>query len=334
MTLWATIFFAAGSSLIVPPGGTDDPTVRQPAPIEYRGFRFLPGACETGQTACAQSGPKDWTSSEIDVVKSAIDEIVARTDGVNVVDRTQRRGATTLRRYGVLTGRLGAVPAAAALRRAGSLAWIEVYDSFFASPRGRDSYSGKPGFLVVSEILLHECMHAIDDLSGDLEFVRIAGFTRAGDRWRFAVHTADEAATLARYNDEFERLDAAGDFMAKWRLGRSTALNMRPIRVPTIHATARPTEAFAEIGAILILDPKARKYLPRDLVVYFDRNVFGRSSGSLPPELLPALHPQPDPLYRREVGERIAIEHEEVGGRSFDRTERRAPREDRRRRVN
>jgi hypothetical protein len=283
MTRWAAIVLAAGSSLAVPPGGTDEWTARQPAPIEYRGFRFVAGACEAGQTACTQSDPKDWTASEIDAVKSAIDEILARPNGVNVVERTQRRGVTALRRYGVLSGRSGPVPAAAALRRGRFPASIEVYDRFFAGAQGRDSYSGKPGFLVVSEILLHECMHAIDDLSGDLEFVRIAGFTRAGDKWRFAIHTADDAAALTRYNDEFARLDVVGDFMAKWRLGRSTALNMRPIRVPTIHATARPTEAFAEIGAILVLDPNARKYLPRDLVVYFDRNVFGRSGGSLHP---------------------------------------------------
>jgi hypothetical protein len=292
MTRWAAIVLAAGSSLTVPQRGTDDPTARQPAPIEYRGFRFLAGACEPGQTACAQGGPKDWTSSEIDVVTSAIDEILTRPNGANVVERTQRRGVTALRRYGALSGRSGPVPAAAALRRGRFPASIEVYDRFFASPHGRDSHSGKPGFLVVSEILLHECMHAIDDLSGDLEFVRIAGFTRAGDRWRFAIQNAEEAAALTRYNDEFARLDAAGaDFMAKWRLGRATALNMRPIRVPTIHATARPTEAFAEIGAILVLDPNARKYLPRDLVVYFDRNVFGRSAGSLHPEFLAGSYP-------------------------------------------
>ena len=284
MTLWAAVFLAAGSSLAVGPGGPGESTAPQPTPVEYRGFRFLAGGCEIGQTDCTRSGPKEWTSSEIDVVKRAIDDILARPDGLNVVDRTQRRGVTALRRHGVFIGRGGPALAAAALRRDRVPAGIEVYDSFFASPGERDSYSGKPGFLLVSEILLHECMHAIDDLSADLEFVRLAGFTRAGDRWRFTVHNGEEAAALMRYNEEFARLDAAGDFMAKWRLGRATALKMRPIRVPTIHATSRPTEAFAEIGAILALDPNARKYLPRDLVVYFDRYVFGRSAGSLDPE--------------------------------------------------
>lgn len=261
-------------------------TPAEPMPLEYRGFSFVAGSCEAVQASCRQSVPKEWTSSEIDVVKTAIDEILTRRDGATVLDRTRQRGVTALRRYEVFIGRSGPNPAAAALRR-GVPPTIEVYDSFFTSPGARDSFSGKPGFLLVSAILLHECMHAIDEVSAEVEFITLAGFRRSGDTWRFSVHTAEEAAALSRFNQEFAELDAGGNFMAKWRLGRSTAMTMRPVRVPTIQATARPTEAFAEIGAMLVLDPNARNYLPRSLVAYFDTRVFRRPpSGSLDPELL------------------------------------------------
>jgi hypothetical protein len=58
------------------------------------------------------------------------------------------------------------------------------------------------------------------------------------------------------------------------RVNRSLALKLRPTRVPSIRATRSPAEAFAEIGAHLVLDPKARTYLPADIVDYFDRHVF------------------------------------------------------------
>ncbi len=254
----------------------DAPRPVQPAMAEYRGFTFAAGSCEAAPSSCAASLPKEWTPSEIDVVKSAIDGILARPDGGGVVDRTRQRGVTVLRRHGVFIGRAGPVPAAAALRRDRGAAAIEVFDTFFADPRGRDSFSGKPGFLLVSAILLHECMHALDDVSGQPEFLRAAGFVRSGERWHFAVKNADEAAVLIRFNEEFARFEATGDFVGEWRLGRSAAMDMRPARVPTIQATVRPTEAFAEIGAFLVLDPKARQYLPRDLVAYFDRIVFRR----------------------------------------------------------
>lgn len=278
MTLRTAILVAAVSVLAAGPArSTDYRSPRQGAPIDYRGFTFSSGRCEPGQSACARSIPKEWTPSEIAVAKNAIDEILSGKDGVTVVERAHQRGVSALRRYGVFIGRLGPVPAAAALRRDQNTAAVEIFDTFFASPGGRDSFSGKPGFLLVSAILLHECMHAIDDVSREAEFLKVAGFVRRGERWRFSVNTGGEAAVLARFNQEFAPLEMAGDFMAEWRLGRDAAMDMRPVRVPTIQATVRPAEAFAEIGAMLVLDPNARKYLPRDLVAYFDRHVFRRS---------------------------------------------------------
>jgi hypothetical protein len=280
MTLRLAICFAGiGSLLAGPPAAIRYPASRQGPPIEYRGFAFLAGSCDDGQSACARSVPKEWTAAEIDVVKGALDEIVVRSDGAGVVERTQQRGVTVLRRYGVFIGRSGPVPAAAALRRDRIRSAIEVYDTFFTSRGSRDPFSGKPGFLLVPAILLHECMHAIDDVSRELEFLKVAGFVGSGDRWHFGLNNAEEAAALSRFNHEFARYEAAGDFMGEWRLGRATAMNMRPIRVPTIQATVRPAEAFAETGAILVLDGNARTYLPRDLVAYFDRNVLRPSPG-------------------------------------------------------
>jgi hypothetical protein len=277
MTLTTAIVLAAANSLLATP--TASSALRQPTPAEYRGFILAAGSCEPGQSTCRKSNPKDWTPAEIDTAKRAIDEILATPEGADVVRRAAARGVTVLRRYGVFIGRAGPVSAAAALRRAGMSAAIELYDSFFRNPGGRDSYSGKPGFLLVSAILLHECMHAIDDVSGEPGFLEVAGFIRRGDRWQFALDTAHEAAALTRFNQEFTRFEAAGDFVGGWRLGRAAALNMLPVRVPTIQATVRPAEAFAEIGAILVLDPNARTYLPRALVAYFDANVFRRSPG-------------------------------------------------------
>ena len=274
-----TAFFAAVAlPLVGPPATAAHSNLSQQTTTEYRGFTFAAGWCGSGQPACTASIPKNWTSPDIEVVKNAIDEILARPDGPDVLERTRQRGVTVLRRYGVFIGRFGRNPTAAALRRDRVAPAIEIYDSFFGSPARRDAYSGKPGFLLVSEILLHECMHVIDDVSRGAGFLKAAGFVNSGETWRFAVNSADEAAALARFNQEFARLEAGGDFIAQWRLGRDAAMNMRPIRVPTIQAAVRSTEAFAEIGAFLVLDPNARKYLPRDLVAYFDRNVFRRSS--------------------------------------------------------
>ena len=71
-----------------------------------------------------------------------------------------------------------------------------------------------------------------------------------------------------------ERAQAGDRSVDMSSLNRSLALKLRPTRVPSIRATRNPAEAFAEIGAHLVLDPKARAYLPADIVAYFDRQVF------------------------------------------------------------
>ena len=55
---------------------------------------------------------------------------------------------------------------------------------------------------------------------------------------------------------------------------RSLALRLQPVRVPSMRSVANPAEAFAEIGAHLVLDPSARTYLARPVVEYFDVSVF------------------------------------------------------------
>jgi hypothetical protein len=123
-------------------------------------------------------------------------------------------------------------------------------------------------------------MHAVDGLPGKLsaeaEFLRVAGFTRTGSRVRFEVTTDAEVTALVRFDKDLARFERAGDYAAQWRLNRSLALSTRPIRVPTMQSIRGPAEAFAEIGSHLILDQKARQYLPHDLTTYFDAHVFIR----------------------------------------------------------
>lgn len=249
--------------------------------LSYLGFTFAPGRCDIDQSSCAQRGPKDWTADDRALVKRAIDAIVMHPTGKSILERAQRRRFDVIRRYVTgLTNEGLAVSAIAASVHPGGDPTIEMNDRFFAYGSLRDAHSGRPGYLVVAQLLLHECIHAIDDLSGQPEFLTMLGFRRAGQRWRFAVNTESEIAALVRFDKELAILERAGDWPAQWRLNRDLALNMRPTRVPTMHSVRSPAEAFADIASHLILDPNARKYLPSQYASYFDSNVFASKSPS------------------------------------------------------
>jgi hypothetical protein len=245
--------------------------------INHEGFALSPGQCETGPLDCGLRGPKAWTGHEIEAVKKAIDEIVDRPGGRSVLARAQQRGAAVLYRFGVGLDRLSPQAGIVATLRRGRrpAAGIDLYDRFFALPGVRDAHSGKPGYLLVAHTLLHECMHAIDDHSETSEFLEVAGFVRAGSRWRFSASAA-EAAALTRWDTELPRLEQAGDILELNRLNRKLALDLRPVRVPALTSIRGPAEAFADVGSHLILDDNARTYLPKALVAYFDANVFRR----------------------------------------------------------
>ena len=86
--------------------GLQGATVQQPraggqdsVPPRYLGFILAPGRCDAGATDCELRKPKPWTAGEIDTVKSAIDEIIARPMGKVIIERAQRRGFLTIERY-------------------------------------------------------------------------------------------------------------------------------------------------------------------------------------------------------------------------------------------
>lgn len=96
----------------------------------------------------------------------------------------------------------------------------------------------------------------------------------AGTRSTFVLHTPEDVAIMTEFNRKFAALEKRGDWASQGRLDRMMALRMRPIRVPSMLSIRMPREALAEIGAHLVLDPKARHYLPADLIAYYETNVF------------------------------------------------------------
>ncbi len=268
--LKAPVLLALSVALLAARPG--DSLRQENAALAYHGFAFSPGRCESPQKDCPLAVPKEWTTVEIDLVKKAIDEIIASPNGKDIAARTQQRGLGTLRRYSFGLNNSVPVPAiAAALRPGRYVPGIELHDRLFAQGTDRDRNGG---YLLVAQLLLHECMHAVDDLSDQAEFMTLVGFVKTGSKWRFDVKTPAEVAALVRFDNELVRLEQAGEWAAQWRLNRTLALAMRPIRVPSMQSIRGPAEAFAEIGSHLILDPNARTYLPRRVTNYFDTNVF------------------------------------------------------------
>jgi hypothetical protein len=128
----------------------------------------------------------------------------------------------------------------------------------------------------MAQALLHECFHAIDDLSGRPEFAEMAGFVRAGTQWRYAIRSQAEATALTAFDNELLRMEQSRSFREEPYLNRRLAMALQPVQYPTMQATRSPAEAFAEIGSHLILDPRAREYLPPKVVEFFSMRVFAR----------------------------------------------------------
>lgn len=246
----------------------------------HGGFTFAPGGCELGQADCDLRKAKQWAADEIDVVKEAIDDIATAPYGKAILNRCQQRGFRTLRRYafgGTRDSQGAVVPLPgpeAQLHRDRFVTTIDINDPFFLKRGFRDTAGSSPGYRLVAQVLLHECLHAVDDLSGSSEFLAVVGFTKGGTRWRFAVETAADASVLTQFSDQFAKLGRSGDWERIWRINRSLALQMRPVRVPTMGSIRSPAEAFAEIGSHLVLDGRARGYLLPAVVTFFEKHVF------------------------------------------------------------
>jgi hypothetical protein len=269
----ATLLLTAASVLVSFRNTTAEILGRTTAQASYLGFTFAPGDC-AGQTVdCTLRTPKEWTTGDINIVRKAIDEIVDKPTGHDIVTRTQARGVRVLRRYSVGLSNSAPVPAISAAFRPYRNE-IELNDRFFAMSSHRDRFSGKPGYLLAAQSLLHECLHAVDEWSATSEFATLAGFGRTGARWRFEVKTPDEGTAPVRFDKDLACFEKSGDWQAQWRINRTLALGMRPVRVPTLQSIRSPAEAFAEVGSHLILDRTARTYLPTGLADYFDAKVF------------------------------------------------------------
>lgn len=246
--------------------------------VQSQGFSFSPGTCELGAEFCAVSTPRAWTSTELELVRTALDDIASRDLGRRIIERARANGFRTLRRFGQ-AARLNVqkqyqaqplIVAAAHSDDLGSVRSIDVTDRFFERSSARDHFSGQPGYLLTTEILAHEMVHAIDL---DQQYSGTAEFRRVG---RLGM-TAAQQQEADRANLERERLTAESQYESAWRASRSFAIVTLRGRLPSVHALDNYREAFAEYGAHLVLDPNARRQFEPRLVQYFERAVSGHT---------------------------------------------------------
>jgi hypothetical protein len=255
-------------------GGTASPN--DPAPRDapqHDGFRFSPGTCEQGPEFCALATPRAWAPAEIALVRAALDEIGASDLGRWITQRARRNGFVTLRRFAHAAepdaeGRYGVQPMIVATTHTDGrdIRTIDLTDRFFERESVRDHFSGEPGYLLTTEILAHELVHAVDlgqQYSGTAEFGRVARLGMPVTRQRDAD----------RVNLERERLNGEGRYEAAWEASRTFGILTLRGRLPSVQALDSYREAFAEFGAHLVLDPNARRRFEPRLLLFFERTV-------------------------------------------------------------
>ena len=239
-----------------------------------RGFAFSGGTCEQGPQFCAIAAPREWTAAEIALVSAALDEI-GRTDlGRRIIDHALSNGFRTLRRYrrGVrLDGeRVFQVDAATVATthhdEQGGVKTIDLTDRFFERQSLRDQFSGPPGYLLTTEVLAHELVHAVDL---DQRYSGTEAFRRGVRLGMPAALQADvDAANATR-----RALVDAGRHADDWYASRSFAIVRLRGRLPSLHALEGYREAFAEIGAHLVLDANARAQFEPRVIRYVTQSV-------------------------------------------------------------
>src|SRR6266849_4270644 len=241
---------------------------------QHNGFRFSPGTCEQGPEFCALATPRAWAPSEIALVRAALDEIAASDLGRWIIQRARRNGFVTLRRFAHAAeldaeDRYGIQPMLVATTHTGAgrdIRTIDLTDRFFERESVRDHFSGEPGYLLTTEILAHELVHAVDlrqQYSGTTEFGRAARLGMPVARQREAD----------RVNLERERLNGQRQYEAAWEASRSFGILSLRGRLPSVQALDSYREAFAEFGAHLVLDPNARRRFEPRLLLFFERTV-------------------------------------------------------------
>jgi hypothetical protein len=253
-------------------GGSASPD--DPAPSQHQGFRFSPGTCEQGPEFCALATPRAWAPAEIALVCAALDEIAAKDLGRWIMQRARRNGFVTLRRFAHAAeldaeDRYSVQPMLVATTHTDAghdIRTIDLTDRFFERESVRDHFSGEPGYLLTTEILAHELVHAVDlrqQYSGTAEFGRAARLGMPIARQRDAD----------RVNLERERLNGEGRYEAAWEASRSFGILSLRGRLPSVQALDSYREAFAEFGAHLVLDPNARRRFEPRLLLFFERTV-------------------------------------------------------------
>jgi hypothetical protein len=86
---------------------------------------------------------------------------------------------------------------------------------------------------------------------------------------------AAQQLEVDRVNGERLKLITAGKHEADWQMSRSFAIVSLRGRLPSLHALEGYREAFAEVGAHLLLDPHSRKQFEPRVVQYFERVLSG-----------------------------------------------------------
>ena len=248
------------------------------AQAEYRGFRLLEGTCNVADLTCHERGPRSWKRHEIESLHTAIDDILQRPLGPAVVRESQRHGADVLQRYTLGTendGTISHIVNAAFHSPSGGRSFIEMTDRFFEKGGQRDQ---RAQYLLQTRIFLHELFHAIDDhgerfsMVND-EFASLLGLVHTDNGWRRINVTESEEQIQHDVANRITQLLTKNQYEDAWNAGRVYAT--RPdIALPSMRALDSPAEAFAEIGAHLLLDPTVATYLKPQVIDYFRDRVF------------------------------------------------------------
>ena len=245
---------------------------RDPAP--HRGFAFSPGTCELGPRFCAIAEPREWAPADLELMRSSLDEIAATELGRRIMDRALSNGFRTFRRF-ARAARLDPErgyqlePATVATTHhdeRDSVKTIDMTDRFFERRSMRDQFSGPPGYLLTTEVMAHELVHAVDV---GQRYSGTATFRRGVRLGMPATLQADVDAT----NVERLRLVDEGRHADDWHASRSFAIVRLRGRLPSLHALEGYREAFAEIGAHLVLDANARTQFEPRVIQYFERSI-------------------------------------------------------------
>ena len=239
------------------------------------GFSLLPAAkCDQEYDArqCQVAGPKEWTADDRAIVQETMRRLMTNELVRGLLVGAQENGFAGLRRYSTDTRHdaAGPVPKFSpgfVLFRSKA---IGITDAYFQTADVSDSLSG---YRFGDLILTHELIHAFDDRkkSIDTGFTSLTAWVFRNNRWDYL-----NPVSFSEYNGvvaDTMTLYGRGRYGEAWARDRSFATAMT-FPLPTIQSLATPGESYADILAHLILDHRAPTYLKRDVVEWFEKNVF------------------------------------------------------------